>query len=51
MTPGGNGDPLASYTTHANAYVTKPIDLDDFNRVIAAIHDFYGRTVTLPPAA
>ncbi|PWR11223.1 response regulator [Micromonospora acroterricola] len=42
-------DVLASYSAHANAYVTKPMDLDSFGRVIAEIHRFYGRTVALPP--
>jgi two-component system response regulator len=30
-----------SYDDHANAYVTKPIDLDDFERVVGEIHHFY----------
>jgi two-component system response regulator len=30
-----------SYETHANAYVTKPLDLDEFERVVGQIHDFY----------
>lgn len=41
-------DITSSYTGHANAYVTKPIDLDDFDRVVAEIRNFYGHTVTLP---
>ncbi|WP_328465754.1 response regulator [Actinoplanes sp. NBC_00393] len=41
-------DITASYRAHANAYVTKPIGLDDFDRVVAAIRNFYGHTVTLP---
>ncbi|GIE28682.1 two-component system response regulator [Actinoplanes italicus] len=41
-------DVLASYGAHANAYVTKPLDLDDFDRVLTQIRGFYGRTVTLP---
>jgi CheY-like chemotaxis protein len=41
-------DIATSYRPHANAYVTKPIDLDDFDRVMAAIRNFYGHTVTLP---
>ncbi|HWH01331.1 MAG TPA: response regulator [Pilimelia sp.] len=46
-------DVATSYTARANAYVTKPINLDDFDRVLAVIRDFFGRTVTLPrsPAA
>ncbi|MEU4422970.1 hypothetical protein AB0F81_20280 [Actinoplanes sp. NPDC024001] len=44
-------DITASYRAHANAYVTKPIGLDDFDRVVAAIRNFYGHTVTLPRRA
>ncbi|WP_374536246.1 response regulator [Micromonospora aurantiaca (nom. illeg.)] len=43
-----DADVLASYTAHANAYVTKPIDLDDFERVVGQIHRFYGRIASLP---
>jgi CheY-like chemotaxis protein len=42
-------DVLASYSAHANAYVTKPIDLDAFQRVITDIHGFYGDLVTRAP--
>ena len=38
----------SSYEAHANAYVTKPINLADFERVLAEIRNFYGHTVTLP---
>jgi len=41
-------DIVSSYGAHANAYVTKPIDLDEFDRVVAQIRNFYGQTVTLP---
>ncbi len=44
-----DADVLASYTAHASAYVTKPIGLDDFERVVGQIHRFYGRTASLPP--
>jgi CheY-like chemotaxis protein len=30
-----------SYEGHANAYVTKPIELADFERVVGEIHHFY----------
>ncbi|GIF47456.1 response regulator receiver domain-containing protein [Asanoa ferruginea] len=42
------GDVLASYAAHANAYVTKPIDLDDFDRIVAEIRHFYGHVALLP---
>jgi CheY-like chemotaxis protein len=41
-------DILASYTLQANAYVTKPIGLDDFNKVVQHIDRFFGRIVVLP---
>ncbi|GAA4949319.1 response regulator [Actinoplanes utahensis] len=44
-------DILSSYRSHANAYVTKPLDLDDFERVVAEIRNFYGSTVRLPRRA
>jgi two-component system response regulator len=43
-----DSDIVSSYSAHANAYVTKPIDLDDFERVLAEIRNFFGGTVTLP---
>ena len=46
-----HADVLASYSAHANAYVTKPIDLDAFQRVITDIHGFYGDLVTRAPEA
>jgi two-component system response regulator len=45
-------DIAASYSHHANAYVTKPLDLEEFDRVISRIYSFYGELVTAPrPAA
>ncbi|GAA3301937.1 response regulator [Dactylosporangium vinaceum] len=41
-------DILDSYGAHANAYITKPIDLDQFDRTITEIRRFYGTAVTLP---
>ena len=41
-------DVAASYTAHANAYVTKPINLDDYDRVVMQIRNFYGHTAALP---
>jgi CheY-like chemotaxis protein len=42
------GDIAASYAKHANAYVTKPIDLADLDAAIAKIYDFYGELVARP---
>jgi CheY-like chemotaxis protein len=42
------GDIAASYAGHANAYVTKPIDLADLDAAIAKIYDFYGKLAARP---
>jgi len=44
-------DILRSYELHANCYVTKPVDLDQFIRVVQSIDRFWLTVVTLPPAA
>ncbi|AAM04687.1 TPA: response regulator [Methanosarcina acetivorans] len=41
-------DVLKSYNLHANAYVTKPVDFDQFIRVIKSIEDFWLEVVKLP---
>jgi len=41
-------DITASYDAHANAYVTKPINLDEFDRIVIEIRNFYGHTAILP---
>ena len=43
-----DSDILASYDAQANAYVTKPINLDDYERVVIEIRNFFGHTVSLP---
>lgn len=43
-------DVLSSYDLHANAYVRKPTDPEAFAGVMQAIHDYWLRVVTLPPA-
>ncbi|TDC25241.1 response regulator [Micromonospora sp. 15K316] len=47
-TSNADTDVIGSYTLQANAYVTKPIDLDDFNGVVHRIDEFFGRVVVLP---
>ncbi|SHN44622.1 response regulator [Cryptosporangium aurantiacum] len=41
-------DVLRSYELRANAFVTKPVDLDQFTSIVQQIESFYGRTVRLP---
>ena len=41
-------DILASYTLQANAYVTKPLNLDDLTTVVAKIDEFFARIIALP---
>lgn len=41
-------DILRSYDLHANCYVQKPVDLEQFFRVISTIEDFWMSIVTLP---
>lgn len=43
------GDILRSYNLHANAYITKPVDFDQFIKVIKSIEDFWLEVVKLPP--
>jgi len=43
-------DILRSYNLHANCYITKPIDLQQFLRVVKAIEDFWLTIVRLPPS-
>ncbi|GMV49915.1 MAG: Response regulator rcp1 [Nitrospirae bacterium] len=43
-------DILKSYNLHANCYVTKPVDLDQFIRVVRSIEDFWLGIVVLPLA-
>ncbi len=41
-------DILKSYSLHANCYVTKPLDLDQFVNVVKSIEDFWFSLVKLP---
>jgi CheY-like chemotaxis protein len=42
-------DILKSYSLHANCYITKPVDLEQFVSVVKAIDDFWLTVVRLPP--
>ena len=39
---------MQAYDMHANAYVTKPVNLDQFMRIVALIDEFWLKVVTLP---
>ncbi|GGT17629.1 response regulator [Nonomuraea spiralis] len=41
-------DILHSYRLHANAYVSKPVDFEQFIRVVRQIDDFFVTVVKLP---
>jgi len=42
-------DVLKSYDLHANCYITKPIDLNQFVEVVKSIENFWLTIVKLPP--
>jgi len=42
-------DILKTYDLHANCYITKPIDLNQFVKVVKSIEDFWLTIVKLPP--
>ena len=41
-------DILKSYDLHANCYITKPVDLDQFIGVVKSIESFWFSVVSLP---
>jgi CheY-like chemotaxis protein len=41
-------DIVSSYSLHANAYVTKPMNLDDLTEVVHKIDYFFARIAALP---
>ncbi len=42
-------DILRSYSLHANAYITKPVDFERFTEIVRQIDDFFVGLVKLPP--
>ncbi|SER91441.1 response regulator [Actinokineospora terrae] len=47
-TSAADEDVLSSYSLHANAYVTKPADLDEFLAAVGKVDEFFATTVRLP---
>jgi len=41
-------DILSAYDLHANCYITKPVDLGQFENVVRSIEDFWLAIVKLP---
>ncbi|MCK9375811.1 MAG: response regulator [Syntrophobacterales bacterium] len=42
-------DILKTYNLHANCYITKPVELDQFLEVVKSIENFWLTVVMLPP--
>ena len=38
-----------AYGLHANCYISKPVDFNEFTEVVQTIQDFWFSVVTLPP--
>ena len=48
-TSSADQDVTRAYDAHANCYITKPIDLDQFLKAMKAIEEFWFTVVKLPP--
>jgi CheY-like chemotaxis protein len=42
-------DILRAYNLHANCYITKPLDFNQFVQIVQSIEDFWFKIVQLPP--
>lgn len=47
-TSGDKKDILISYDLHANCYISKPVELDQFIQIAKSIDNFWLTTVSLP---
>lgn len=47
-TSGAEEDLIRTYRNYANCYITKPVDFDEFLKVITAIENFWLKVVKLP---
>jgi CheY-like chemotaxis protein len=47
-TSAAESDIVRSYELHANCYITKPLDLDEFFSVVGSIKDFWLANARLP---
>jgi chemotaxis family two-component system response regulator Rcp1 len=44
-------DVSKAYGLHANCFISKPVDFDEFMKVVRTIQDFWFSVVTLPPGS
>lgn len=42
-------DIIKTYESHANCYISKPVDLEEFLQVVRSINDFWLSIAQLPP--
>jgi len=42
-------DVIKSYDLHANAYIRKPLGIEEFHKIVSQIDSFWLSVVTLPP--
>lgn len=47
-TSSSSKDIFASYDSHANSFITKPLEVDSFQEAIASIEEFWLNTAKLP---
>lgn len=48
-TSSADEDIIRSYELHANCYINKPVDFEQFIKVVRSIEDFWLTVVRLPP--
>jgi len=47
-TSSSENDIIKSYSSHANCYITKPLDVEDFLKAVVEIEQFWIKLVKLP---
>lgn len=47
-TSSSDRDVMEAYSRHANCYITKPLDLDQFAKIVSVIDEFWFTVVKLP---
>ena len=48
-TSSADADIMKTYELHANCYITKPVDIEQFIKVVKTVGDFWFSIVKLPP--